>query len=83
MKSFKQGQNIDSYSDPMKRNLILAGEIIFVIGMGLFAIYEVERFKIVPYYQIISVFFVFLVLVDVAMLLRRYFKKPETKQTPS
>ena len=67
----------------MKRSLILAGEIIFIIVMGLIAIYEVEGFKEVPYHQIISVFFVFLVLVDVAMLLRRYFKKPETKQTLS
>ena len=67
----------------MKGNLVLAGEIIFLIGMGLFAIYEVEDFKIVPYYQIISVFFIFLVLIDVAMLLRRYFRKFETKQNPS
>ena len=51
--------------------------------MGLFAIYEVEDFKIVPYHQIISVLFVFLVLVNVAMLLRRYFRKFETKKNPS
>ena len=67
----------------MKGNLILAGEIIFIVGMGIFAIYKVEDFKEVPYYQIISVFFVFLVLVNVAMLLRRYFKNSETKQNPS
>lgn len=82
-KFFKQGQNKNNYSERMKGNLILAGEIIFVIVMGIFAIYEVEGFKIVPYHQIISVLFVFLVLVDVAMLLRRYFKKSETKQNPS
>jgi len=67
----------------MKRSLILAGEIIFIVGMGIFAIYEVEDFKIVPNYQIISVLFVLLILVDVAALLRRYFKKSKTKQTPA
>ena len=67
----------------MKRNLRLAGDIIFVIGMGLFVIYVNEGFKILPYQQIISGFFVFLILVTVAVLLRRYFKKSETKQTPS